>query len=265
MKTPLDYEQEKSLRDAAFVLRNKLESCRFFSVGVTGLLVGLILLLSAMLYFCKTASAGAFGEVGVSRFTRPAEFIWWQGPYPHEFQTDSNYFRIGYEGKPQKVLVGSVAWRASWFDLGNYKTKARATSDEALLADGRCDVSTCAPPDYYETRGSVRGLLFSGVYRKGLFFFEGGASITRQKFYIQTLVDNQKSGNAAGIIPFSPATFTWADTHTAVGYMAAVGVERKNWTASFGYWLNGKASEFYAAGNTPGIDTVKTFAVGYRF
>ena len=43
-KTPLDYEQEKSLRDAAFVLRNKLESCRFFPVGVTGLLVGLILL-----------------------------------------------------------------------------------------------------------------------------------------------------------------------------------------------------------------------------
>ena len=33
-KTPLDYEQEKSLRDAAFVLRNKLESCRFFMAAV---------------------------------------------------------------------------------------------------------------------------------------------------------------------------------------------------------------------------------------
>ena len=33
----------------------------------------------------------------------------------------------------------------------------------------------------------------------------------------------------------------------------------------FTYWLNGKASEFYAAGNTPGIDAVKTFAIGYRF
>ena len=137
--------------------------------------------------------------------------------------------------------------------------------DEALLADGRCDVSTCAPPDYYETRGSVRGLLFSGVYRKGPMFFEGGASITRQKFYIQTLVDQPGSLNARGVVPFHPFGFEWADTHTAIGYMASVGLEHKNFTFSFGYWLNGKASEFYAAGSTPGIDTVKTFSVGYRF
>ncbi len=254
MKTPLDYEREKSLRDSVFTLRNKLESCRFFSVGVTGLLVGLILLLlllSAMLYFCKTAHAGAFGEVGSSHFTRPAEFIWWQGPYPHEFRTDSNYYRIGWERGP---------WRISWFDLGNYSTRALATSDELKLADGRCNVSTCAPPDFYETRGSVRGLLFSGVYRKWSMFFEGGASITRQKYYLWQLVLDNRSGNG----PAGNHTY-FTDTHTAVGYMAAVGLERKNFTFSFGYWLNGKASEFYAAGNTPGIDTVKTFAVGYRF
>lgn len=254
-KTPLDYEQEKSLRDAAFVLKNKLESCRFFSVGVTGFLVGLILLLSAMLYFCRTSHAGGFAEVGQSHFTRPAEFIWWQGPYPHEFRTDSGYFRVGYEKGP---------WRVSWFDLGNYSTRALATSDEALLADGRCNISTCAPPDYYETRGSVRGLLFSGVYRKQAWsyvvFFEGGASITRQKYWLYVNVLDNRSGNGP-----AGRFYNWADTHTAVGYMVSVGVERKNWTASFGYWLNGKASEFYAAGNTPGIDTVKTFSVGYRF
>ena len=248
-------------------MENKLNRCRdnldFCKAGVVILCV-VIMLLSAMLYFCKSAHAGAFGEVGSSHFTRPAEFIWWQGPYPHEFRTDSEYFRIGYEGEPQKVTAGSVACRVSWFDLGNYSTRALATSDEGKLHEGRCNVSTCSPPDYYETRGSVRGLLFSGVYRKQVWsyivFFEGGASITRQKYWLFTKVLDDRSGNGpAGQL------YNWADTHTAVGYMASVGVERKNWTASFGYWLNGKASEFYAAGNTPGIDAVKTFAVGYRF
>ncbi len=224
-----------------------------------------IIFVVAQLFYVGVAQAGAFGEVGASRFIRPAEFIWWQGSYPHEFGTDSNYFRVGYEGKPQNVMVGSIAWRVSWFDLGNYSTRARATSDEEKLAAGRCDISTCAPPDYYETRGSVRGLLFTGVYRKGQMFFEGGASITRQKFYITTLVDDPGSLNARGVVPFHPFGFEWADTHTAIGYMASVGFEYKKVTFSFAYWLNGKASEFYAAGNTPGIDTVKTFAVGYKF
>ena len=223
------------------------------------------LIIALVMCYSSESKAGAFGEVGKSNFIRPAEFIWWQGPYPHEFRTDSNYFRIGYEGEPQKVLVGSVAWRVSWFDLGNYSTRARATSEEAELYAGTCNVQTCAPPDYYETRGSVRGLLFSGVYRKGPMFFEGGASITRQKFYIQTRVDHPDSLNARGIVPFSPATFTWADTHTAIGYMASVGFEYKKVTFSFAYWLNGKASEFYAAGNTPGIDVIKTMSVGYKF
>ena len=236
--------------------RDKLDFCK---AGVVMLCV-VIMLLSAMLYFCKTAHAGAFGEVGVSRFTRPAEFIWWQGPYPHEFRTDSNYFRIGYEGEPQKVTVGSVAWRVSWFDLGNYSTRALATSDEAQLADGRCNVHTCAPPDYYETRGSVRGLLFSGVYRKGPMFFEGGASITRQKYWLFVNVLDDRSGNGP-----AGRFYNWADTHTAIGYMASVGFEYRRFTVSFVYWLNGKASEFYAAGNTPGIDAVKTFAIGYKF
>lgn len=224
------------------------------------LVVVLCALLAAVL-FCATAKAGgAFGEVGISRFIRPAEYIWWQGPYPHEFRTDSNYFRIGYEGKPQKVLWGSVAWRVSGFDLGRYSTRALATSGEALLADGRCNVSTCAPPDYYETRGSVRGLLFSGIYRKGAVFFEGGASITRQKYWLYVNVLDDRSGNGP-----AGRFYNWADTHTAIGYMASVGVEYKQFTFSFAYWLNGKSSEFYAAGSTPGIDTIKTFAVGYRF
>lgn len=231
-------------------MENKLNRCRdkldFCKAGVM-ILCAAIMLLSAMLYFCKTAHAGAFGEVGQSRFIRPAEFIWWQGPYPHEFRTDSGYFRIGYEKGP---------WRVSWFDLGNYSTRALATSDEALLAEGRCNAQTCALPAYYETRGSVRGLLFSGVYRKGPVFFEGGASITRQKFWL--FLDGSFNGRKG-------SSYNWADTHTAVGYMASVGFEYRHFTVSFAYWLNGKASEFYAAGNTPGIDVIKTMSVGYKF
>ena len=248
-KTPLDYEVESS------TFKRKLESCRFFSVGVTGLLLGVAVILAAMLFFCKSAHAGAFVEVGQSNFMRPANFIWWQDPYPHSFSLDSQYFRVGYEKGP---------WRISWFDLGNYSTRALATSDEEKLATGRCNVHTCAPPDYYETRGSVRGLLFSGVYRKQSWsyrvFFEGGASITRQKFWLHTQTLNTLGRNG----PVG-TQINFADTHTAVGYMASVGFEVKNFTFSFAYWLNGKASEFYAAGNTPGIDAVKTFAVGYRF
>ena len=240
------------------ILKRKYET----GVYAITVLLCVVFLLAAMLYFCYTrpAHAGGFAEIGKSNFTRPAEFIWWQGPYPHEFQTDSGYFRIGYEGKPQKVLWGSVAGRVSGFDLGHYKTIGLATSDEALLANGRCNVSTCAPPDYYETRGSVRGLLFSGVYRKGPIFFEGGASITRQKYWLFVNVLDDRSGNGP-----AGRFYNWADTHTAVGYMASVGAEFKNFHFAFAYWLNGKASEFYAASNTPGIDTVKTFSVGWRF
>ncbi len=253
-------------------MESELNRCRDrldFHKYVIAVLCLAIVLLAAMLYFCKTAHAGGFGEVGSSHFATPPNGTWWQDQYPHEFRTDSNYFRIGYEGEPQKVLVGSVAWRVSWFDLGNYSTRALATSDEVKYFQGACNFRTCAPPDYYETRGSVRGLLFSGVYRKGPLFFEGGASITRQKFYLHQLVIDNRSGNG----PAGNYTY-FNDTHTAIGYMASLGMEfRKKYstvdkdvlTIAFGYWLNGKASEFYAAGNTPGIDTVKTFAVGYRF
>ena len=232
------------------ILKQKLETS-YVTIAVVALLA---FLLGAGWFFCKTAKAGGFVEIGQSRFTRPAEFIWWQGPYPHEFQTDSGYFRIGYEKGP---------WRVSWFDLGHYKTIGLATSDEARLAEGHCNAQTCATPDYYETRGSVRGLLLSSVYRKGPMFFEGGASITRQKFWLYTRTLNNLGRNG----PVG-TTQHFSDTHTAVGYMAAVGFEYKNLTFSFTYWLNGKASEFYgdgAGGNTPGIDTVKTFAIGWRF
>ena len=229
------------------MLKRKYETAVF----TIAWLVGVILLLGAMLYFCRSAHAGGFAEVGQSHFIRPAEYIWWQGPYPQEFRTDSGYFRVGYEKGP---------WRVSWFDLGNYSTRALATSDEALLADGRCNVKTCAPPDYYETRGSVRGLLFSGVYRKGPMFFEGGASITRQSFQLHTETLNNEGRNG----PIG-AKQNFSGTHTAVGYMTSIGFEYRRFTVSFAYWLNGKASEFYAAGSTPGIDAVKTFSVGYRF
>ena len=232
------------------VLKQKLETS-YVTIAVVALLA---FLLGAGWFFCKTAEAGGFAEVGKSNFIRPAEFIFWQGPYPHEFQTDSNYFRVGYEKGP---------WRVSWFSLGDYKTLGLATSDEARLAEGHCNASTCSPPEYYETRGSVRGLLFSGVYRKGPLFFEGGASVTRQKFYILVRIIDARSGNAGdgGV----GRVFSWEDTHTAIGYMASVGAEYKNFTFSFAYWLNGKASEFYAAGNTPGIDVIKTLSVGYKF
>lgn len=249
----------------ALTLEQNAKLKRKYVTGVYTIfvLVCVVLLLGVSLFICQTAKAGGFVEVGKSNFIRPAEFIWWQGPYPHEFQTDSGYFRIGYEGEPQKVLWGSVAWRVSGFDLGHYRTISLATSDEHLLVDNRCNVQTCAPPDYYETRGSVRGLLFSGVYRNWGMFAEGGASITRQKFLIHTKVLDGRSGNAHN--GQAGGMLNWADTHTAIGYMASVGFEYKNLTFAFAYWLNGKSSEFYAAGNTPGIDTVKTFSLGWRF
>ncbi len=209
-----------------------------------------LLLLGLVAWASAAGSSAAFVEVGSSRFVNPPNGTWWQDQYPHEFKTDSGYFRIGYENGP---------WRVSWFDLGNYSTYALATSDEIKYFQGACNVRTCASPDYYETRGSVRGLLFSGVYRKGRMFLEGGASITRQKFYLWQLVIDDRSGNG----PAGNHTY-FNDDHTAIGYMAAIGFEHKGFTFSAGYWLNGKASEFYAAGNTPGIDTVKTFAVGYN-
>ena len=236
-KAPLDYELEKTY------LGRKLDFCK---AGVLILCV-VIMLLSAMLYFCRSAHAGGFVEIGKSNFIRPAEFIWWQGPYPHEFRMDSGYFRIGYEKGP---------WRVSWFDLDHYSTDALATPEEVRLLVGGCNKDICQAPDRYQTAGSVRGILFSYVYRNGGAFVEGGPSITRQKFQLR--IDGPSGYSVLPESHFNGST-------TAIGYMASVGFEYKRFTVSFAYWLNGKASEFYAAGNTPGIDTVKTFAVGYRF
>lgn len=216
-----------------------------------GMLIGAGSFAVLMLALVAFTSASGFIEAGKSHFIRPADGIWWQGGYPHEFSTDSQYLRIGYENGP---------WRISAFNLGNYKTSSLSTGDEVRYYAGQCDVKTCAPPDEYTTRGSVRGLLFSGIYRLSPFFIEGGASITRQKFNLFVNVTDDKSLNGP-----AGRFYSWADTHTAVGYMASVGIEYKNFTFSFSYWLNDKASEFYAAGSTPGIDTVKTFAFGWRF
>lgn len=221
--------------------------------GMTAIwLIGLVILLAINLYFCMAAKAGGFGEIGTSRFNTPEDSLWWQGPYPHGFQLATGFYRIGYEKGP---------FRVSWFDLGNYSTHALATSDEVKLYAGKCNVSTCASPDYYETRGSVRGILFSGLYRKGQMFFEGGASITKQKFsYLRLVFRNDFDGADRDRYQ------SFAGQHTAVGYMASVGFEHRGFTFSLAYWLNGRSSEFRGDGNdTPGIDTVKTFAIGYRF
>ena len=114
--------------------RDKLDFWQY----VAAILAMAIMLLSAMLYFCKTAHAGGFVEVGQSNFKKPPDFLWWQSIYQNDFDNKPTYFRIGYEHK---------GFRLSYFDLGEYRLSALATSDEARLIAGQCNASTCAPPD----------------------------------------------------------------------------------------------------------------------
>ena len=249
-KTPLDYEQEKSLRDAAFVLRNELESCRFFSVWVTGLLVGLILLLLAMLYFCKTANAGGFVEVGQSTFKKPPDFLWWQSIYQNDFDNKPTYFRIGYEHK---------GFRLSYFDLGEYRLSALATGDEARLVASQCNASTCAPPDLYITKGSIRGIVASYVARHKGLFAEVGISSVRQTFGLSVSIVNEGSLNG----PVGNS-YHYSETKKGGGYMAAVGIEHGHWSLS-AFTYNSNAGVFDNGNFPSGIGQVRGLAVGYRF
>ena len=202
--------------------------------------------LFAGLTFC--AKASPFVEVGSAHFQKPQNGIWWQDQYPSRFDLDSAYIRFGYGER----------LRLSYFSLGHYRTEAVATGEEDRYFSGLCNASTCAPPDYYTTRGSVRGLAISSVLQWGPVYIEPGLTYSRQKFDLFTQVIDERSVNGGPV----GKSYRCAEEKSGVGYMLGVGIEYKRVTLSVNYFKNDESSQF---GEFPGIDTITTLAVGYRF
>ena len=209
-----------------------------------------IVLLSAMLYFCKTAHAGGFVDVGQSSFKKPPDFLWWQSAYPNDFDNQSNYLRLGYEKN---------GFRVSYFDLGAYRLSALATGDELRLSAGQCNAHTCAPPDLYITRGSIRGVLVSYVARYRGFFAEAGVSSVKQTFDLSTLIVNHGSLNG----PVGNS-YRYRETRKGGGYMAAVGADMGQWSVS-AFYYNSNAGVFESGNFPSGIGEVRGLAIGYKF
>lgn len=219
--------------------------------------IALFLILGSCVFQAK---AGPFVEVGSSHFQKPPNGIWWQDQYPHKFDLDGEYFRIGYE---------SGNWRASYFSLGKYTTAALATVEEDKYFAGECNSRTCKSPDYYQTDGSLQGILFSHVSRGTLGYLEAGISYARQTFELNALGLYPGSHFADKSIYPGPDSeyghYLFKERKYGLGYMIGVGLEYKRMTLSVNYFKNDKSSEFEGIGGFPGIDTITALAVGYRF
>lgn len=243
LKLPLDAVTKESELNRR---RDKLDFWQY----VAAILAMAIMLLSAMLFFCKTAHAGGFVEVGQSTFKKPPDFLWWQSIYPNEFDNKPTYFRAGYEHK---------GFRLSYFDLGKYRLSALATSDEARLIAGQCNAISCAPPDLYVTSGSINGVLASYVTRYKGFFAEVGVSSVRQTFDLSVLIVNEGSLNG----PVGNS-YHYRETKKGGGYMAAIGIERGLWSLS-AFYYNSNAGVFDTGNFPSGIGEVRGLSIGYRF
>ena len=234
-------------------MESELNRCRDkldFWQYVAAILFLAVVLISAMMYFCKTAHADGFVEIGQSNFKKPPDFLWWQSIYQNDFDNKPPYFRIGYEHK---------GFRLSYFDLGEYRLSALATSDEVRLVAGQCNASTCAPPDLYVTKGSIRGILASYVARYNWFFAEVGVSSVRQTFDLSTLIVNEGSLNG----PIGNS-YHYSEAKKGRSYMAAVGIERGHWSLS-AFYYNSNAGVFENGNFPSGIGEVRGLSVGYRF
>ena len=253
-KTPLDYEVESS------TFKRRLESCRFFSVWVTGFLVGIVLLLSAMLYFCNTAHAGGFVEVGTAEYKTPPNTLWWQDVDGYAINKDmtDRYFRLGHEFPINR----NFGYRLSAFSLGKYSLWAEVNTDEkCVIREGKASAkANCGPSEAVETHGSIRGFGLTLVARSsGAFrvFGEAGYTYNRQTFrlYQCSLCFDVKN--------------TYNETISGGGRMLNVGIEYQNFTASIffystniGNWVGATTT----GGPYPtGTGDVRGLSIGYRF
>ena len=238
-------------------MKNELNRCRdkldFCKAGVVILCV-VIMLLSAMLYFCRSAHASGFAEVGQSNYSMPPNMLWWQDVDRYEIRQNmtDNYLRAGYEWPVGK----NFGFRASAFSLGQYSLYAEVNTDElCVVRHGKDSKSNCGPSEGVETRGNIRGLAISAVARTSgetRLFAEGGVTWNQQSFHLYqcSLCFNLKN--------------TYNETRSGGGYMFALGIERGPWSVSVFYY-NSNIGVF-DSGNIPsGIGEVRGWSIGYRF
>ena len=205
--------------------------------------ISLFLVLGSCVFQAK---ASTFIEVGSSHFQKPPVGIWWQDQYPSVFDLDGKYVRIGYGDES----IGPL--RLSYFNMGRYQSEGWGTEEETRYFNGECNASTCLPPEMYQTKGSLQGVLISHISRISFGYIEAGVSYSRQTFELTKLNRDQ-------------SWLRFSDRQEGFGYMVGLGLEYKRMTLSLNYFKNDKSAQFDASFDCPGIDTVTTLAIGYRF
>ena len=247
----------------AIIGEAELQQCKNsldFWQYVAAILAAAIMLLSAMLYFCKSAHAGGFVEIGQANYKTPPNTLWWQdvdGYAINKDMTDS-YFRLGYEFPINR----NIGYRLSAFSLGKYSLWAEVNKDEpCIIKYGRDAKPHCGPSEAVETRGSVKGLALSLMARSsGTFrvFGEVGYTYNWQTFGLfQCIHDCFDVKN------------TYNETIHGGGKMVNVGVEYHNLTASMFFYRTNIGN--WVGATTPGgpyptgTGDVYGLSVGYRF
>jgi hypothetical protein len=202
------------------------------------------------LLFSLNAHAGLLLEIGQSTFEKPPNHTWWQDVegWPHRFDMNSLYWRVGYFEKVSRRFSAGL----SIFDLGEYSTLALASSDEQCVwKNGRSSASVCGGSlNWFDTKGSMRGIAVSMRYNKHIFFAELGATYTRQTFNLET--DHPVSYSAKLSGP---------------GYMIGAGVQGKHVTAGVYIYETNVGGDFgrVVAEFPAGVGKATVFSLGYLF
>ena len=232
-------------------MENELNRCGDkldFHKHIIAVLCMAIVLISAMLYFCKTTEAGGFLEIGQSTFNKPDNTLWWQDGYPNAHENKGHYLRFGVETNPEN----SLGVRASVFTLGRYTLDAIAAIDESCyLANGAS--SQCGTTGRFKTTGSMRGIGITGIARWRGTYFEVGPVALRQSFQLDLTIDGC-------------CTYNYHEVARGGGYMYGLG---HNITDRFGlsvYKYRSNISGVFRGEEYPaGVADVVTISLNLRF
>lgn len=155
------------------------------------------ILFALSLVLCLNAQANSIADwfatrtmsieasVGHTLFQKAKNGIWWQNPFPHSFDTQSNSFSLGLSD----YAFGTTRWRVEYTRLGNISSDALGVSDANYNGANGC-IGPCDPFGRFRTESSVRGVAFALDHEISLtgqtrLLIGGGAVYNLPKFYAE--------------------------------------------------------------------------------
>lgn len=137
-----------------------------------------------ILFFLLCASAHAVDldlGIGQAQYQKPGNGIWYQEPFPNQFNLTPTTYSIGLTG----YMTDSLRWRAGYLNMGSVTSSALAVADDANYNGHGCN-KPCLPLSHWYGTSHLDGIYFTALpeYKTGdwSFFAEGGFWIYRAKF-----------------------------------------------------------------------------------